>query len=343
MASQLLSIVIPTRDRAELLELSLRSVFEQQDRVPNVIVSDNSTSDIPALQSLQKRYKFSYVRQSGKLNMTEHHNICLQLAPTPWILLLHDDDELYPNILGKLESWLAKCGTAGVAVGGIQYINRDGTARGTWLPDFDGTFSGEEIVLRLGLDYRVCPPGTLWNVSECRELGGFPSANGVANEQGLLLRLAFSPGVAVFPEIIGRYRVWSDQTTNFSTPKQAEYIVDCTIAESLAARNIGVSPAAADQLMDYMIWWVFRFAIPLFSKHPFFVSKLCRKCELSSPRNGQWRNRVKNEHPYLFWKPRRLSILLFVTAMRLFPLRVRQAIKVLPKYFARMIRNVAGV
>src|SRR5918996_4149579 len=154
MSSELLTIVISTRNRPEFLELCLRSVFDCQDVVPNVIVSDNSTSDLDVVQSLRKRYGFSYIRQSGNLSMTEHHNACLNLPRTPWALLLHDDDELFPNALSRLQAFLPDCNSAGVVIGGTQHIDAQGVARGVWIPETNGSVKGEEGVLRLGLDYR---------------------------------------------------------------------------------------------------------------------------------------------------------------------------------------------
>ena len=79
MNSELLTIVILSRDRPEFLEKCLRSVFEDQKVVPNVIVSDNSTRDHIGIKKLRSNYPFTYVRQSGQLSMTEHHNACLEL------------------------------------------------------------------------------------------------------------------------------------------------------------------------------------------------------------------------------------------------------------------------
>jgi hypothetical protein len=52
VSPELLTIVIPTRDRPELLETCLRSVFENQVSVP-VIVSDNSIRSHSAIAALQ--------------------------------------------------------------------------------------------------------------------------------------------------------------------------------------------------------------------------------------------------------------------------------------------------
>jgi SAM-dependent methyltransferase len=326
--SELLTIVIPTRNRLDFLEDCLKSVFDRQTTIPKVIVSDNSTSDAPGMEILRKKYGFSYVRQSGNLSMTQHHNACLTFASTPWAMLLHDDDELYPNILEKMESLLARRDTAGLVVGGIEFIDQKGEPYGAWIPETGGSFKGEDIVLRLGLDFQVSPPGCIWNVETFKQVGGFPDANGPGADYTLVLRLAYSHGVRLFPEIIGRYRIGTQQATDYSTPERAEAILDCSITMAQLTRTIGVSPSAADQLVDYMTWWIFRLtAASLLRDHPFFVSRMCRKCELASPANGVWRERIRSEYPFLFWRPQWLSITLYKIAMIFVPAPARQLLR----------------
>ncbi|HEX2226025.1 MAG TPA: glycosyltransferase family A protein, partial [Candidatus Binatia bacterium] len=269
MITDLLTIVIPTRNRPEFLELCLRSVFDWQETVPNVIVSDNSTFDVDAIQALRKRYGFSYVRQSGQLCMTDHHNACLNLPRTPWALLLHDDDELSPNILPRLESYLASCEDAGLVVGGTQWIDQNGKSDGVWIPDTDGTFRGEEGVLRLGLDFQAYPPSCIWNLEAFRQAGAFPDANGASADYTLTLRVAYVHGVKFVPTVVGRYRIGSQQATDYSTPERAEATLDLSIKMAQLTRNIGVSREVADQLVDYMTWWIFRIvAASLLDSHP---------------------------------------------------------------------------
>ena len=107
MRDDLLTIVIPTRDRSELLALCPRSVFEDQPSVPRVIISGNSTRDHPAVQTLQRRYRFASVRQSGSQSAAEHLNVCLRMPTSRWVLQLHDDDELCSATLGTLQEFLA--------------------------------------------------------------------------------------------------------------------------------------------------------------------------------------------------------------------------------------------
>ena len=37
-------------------------------------------------------------------------------------------------------------------------IDERGNSRGVWMPETNGTVKGEEGALRLGLDFRACPP-----------------------------------------------------------------------------------------------------------------------------------------------------------------------------------------
>jgi hypothetical protein len=327
MPTSLLTIVVPTRDRPDLLELCLRSVFERQEDTPQVIVSDNSTKDLPGIDRLRSKYPFFYVRQSGKLSMVEHHNACLKLASTPWALLLHDDDELRPYIVGKINSFLATCNNAGLVVGGTEFIDQEGVSRGSWVPDTNGCLKGEDGVRRLGLDYRAFPPSSIWNVTAFQQVGAFPDADGAGADYTLALRLAYSYGVTFLPEIIGRYRVGAQQATDYSTPERAEATLDLSIKMAQMTRTIGVSATVADQLVDYMTWWIFRIiAGSALDAHPFFVARLCRKCMLVTPPEGPWRNHVRGEYPYLFWRPQWLAMLLF-KARVLLPRPVRQRLR----------------
>lgn len=327
MISKLLTIVIPTRNRPDFLESCLQSVFERQTTIPKVIVSDNSTAQLPGIDILRRKYEFTYIRQSGTLSMTDHHNACLGLPSTPWAFLLHDDDELFPNILEKLDSVLSDTADVGIVIGGIEFIDEKGSTRGAWIPETTERIRGEEGVLRLGLDFRASPPGCIWNVPAFQQVGGFPDANGTSADQTLVLRLTFSHGAKLLPQIVGRYRIGAQQITDYSTPERAEYILDCTIQMARLTRTIGVSQKVADQLVDYMIWWIFRIAAGnLFLDHPFFVSRLFYKCLLETPPTGYWKSRVKLEYPLLFVRPQWFSLFLYKTAKKFLPVFIRRAL-----------------
>jgi glycosyltransferase involved in cell wall biosynthesis len=300
-----LTIVIPTRDRPDLLEKCLNSVYVCQTTIPTVVVSDNSTRDHPIIDTFRRRYGFDYVRQSGNLSQTDHINVCcLKLPESPWVLLLHDDDELYPECLGPLQAFLANCHAIGIVVAGIQFIDYEGVVQKEWTPDADRMLRGEEALLQLGLNWHARPPGMILNVAECRRFGGFIDICGTAADYTLAVQLAYSAGLAFFPALVGRYRQGQQQLTDFSTPEKSSAWLEFSIRLAEQAAPPGCSRDAAEQIIDYMTWWTFLgIASHWFSSHPPLVINLARKGLRRSPRCGVWQTRVRREYPFLYWQP----------------------------------------
>lgn len=319
MNLELLTIVIPTRNRPEMLEKCLRSVYEGQTRVPKVIVSDNSTYDDSMIEPLRRKYGFLYVRQTGHLTMIEHWNKCvLGLPATRWVLMLHDDDELYPDVIGKLETFLAGHKDVGIVVGGIQFINQRGEAQREWVPQANGTLREEEALLRLGLDWGVRPPGMIFNVAASRALGGFPEIEGLPGDYSFALELAYKHGVAFYQELVGRYRHSTDQFTNYATPEKTIAHLDYSRKQGEFVRTFGCSAVAADMIVDYITWWPFLTLAPrLLKSHPSFLFELAQKFLRHSPPGGEWQLRAKRQYSFLFWRPQWLAWAFFVQRRRL--------------------------
>jgi hypothetical protein len=313
MNSGLLTIVIPTRDRPELLELCLRSIFECQTAIPNVILSDNSTRNYSAIDALRCKYGFTYVRQSGEMSMTDHHNACLGLASTHWIMLLHDDDELDPDSLGKIEPFLAECEDVGIIVGGLQYIDLQGKVDREWIPETNGTFKAEDAVLRLALAWHARSPNTVFDAAKGRDIGGFLDIDGVAGDYAFFCRLAYSYDVAFLPERIGRYRSGHEQATNLSTPDKVEKFIRISARMgSELIQAIGCSETTADRLIDDRVWAYFVWVAPHWlDSDPAFLFMLCQECLRLSPKRATWQAIARREYPLLFWRPRWLARLLF--------------------------------
>ncbi len=105
MSSPLISVVIPTRNRAHLLELALRSALEQQGFSDyEVIVSDNSpkaTAKVVADQ-WSGHDKLRYVNTGEDLDVYGSWNFALEQASGRYTFLLADDDCLMPRGLATL-------------------------------------------------------------------------------------------------------------------------------------------------------------------------------------------------------------------------------------------------
>jgi hypothetical protein len=319
MTPNALTISIPTRDRPALLEKCLNSIYANQSTIPEVVVSDNSVKDHPIIETFRRRYGFKYVRQSGHLSQPAHMNVCcLELPDTQWVLLLHDDDELYPGCLAGLHEFLSRCDSIGIVVAGIQFIDFGSRVQKQWTPAAESTLRGEEALLRLGLDWRARPPGMILNVAACRRIGGFIDVCGSAADYTLAIQLAYGEGLAFFPALVGRYRQGPQQLTDFSTPEKGSAWLEYSIQQAERTQTIGCSTESAKRVLDYLTWWPFLGVAPqLLPAHPFHVFELTHKCLRRSPYLGEWQIRVRRQYPLMFWRPIWLACMLYLLTRKL--------------------------
>ncbi len=294
----MLTIVIPTRNRPALLELCLRSVYEGQPEVPNVIVSDNSSSEFGEIDELRQRYGFTYVRQSGQISMTDHFNTCLRLPPTPWMMLLHDDDELCPTAL-RMAALLPKYENVGLVVGGCQYIDADGKAYWEWIAEGRTILRGEDALFRLGIDFHARSPNTIFRAALGHGIGGFADIRGLAADYTFFCRLAYQHGIAFVADRLGRYRWGHEQATDFASPARAEAHVRYCVEMVRLLRSTGA--AVVDRLIDHMAWGLFLFhAAQWRDSEPGFLTGLLEQCLRLSPQLGGMQMRARREYPWLF-------------------------------------------
>ncbi|WP_376742692.1 glycosyltransferase [Ensifer canadensis] len=101
------SVIIPTRDRADLLEACLKGLFESTDGVDlDVIVIDNDSSEPAALALMDRYEKAGRIRRlplPGGFNFSRACNLGVEASRNEFILLLNNDVEpLQPGWLSNL-------------------------------------------------------------------------------------------------------------------------------------------------------------------------------------------------------------------------------------------------
>jgi len=108
----LISIVIPTFDRLDLLKEAVESALFQKDfKDFEIIVVDNNDSSLHAaeVEQLFDTYNDSrlfYYHNEINIGMTGNWNRCIELARGEWISILHDDDLLHPAFLYEISNVL---------------------------------------------------------------------------------------------------------------------------------------------------------------------------------------------------------------------------------------------
>lgn len=98
-----MTIIVPTRERADTLLYCLKTITSQNDaRLLEIIVSDNCSS--PATKKVVDSFNDSrirYIRPGKRLGMSEHWEFALAHARGDWITIIGDDDGLLPNAVEK--------------------------------------------------------------------------------------------------------------------------------------------------------------------------------------------------------------------------------------------------
>lgn len=103
--SPLVSVCIPTYNRASLLEQAIQSVLAQTLENFELLVSDNaSTDDTEAVVKSFDDPRIRYVRNETNLGHWANYSRCLQLARGAYLTMLSDDDIMMPeNIAAKAD------------------------------------------------------------------------------------------------------------------------------------------------------------------------------------------------------------------------------------------------
>lgn len=151
MANPKITVVIPTRERCEVLEASLRTVTAQDYDNLEIIVSDNfSGDDTPNVVARANDPRIRYINPGRRLGMSSHWEFALAQVHTGWVTFLGDDDGLLPRALRTIAAAIAATGARAIGSRLCMY---------DW-PGVMGRASGQLIVpLGSGIEMR---PSKRW-------------------------------------------------------------------------------------------------------------------------------------------------------------------------------------
>jgi glycosyltransferase involved in cell wall biosynthesis len=105
--SPLLSVIIPTRERAGTLRYTLATALQQESRDYEVVVSDNASEDgtrqvVGAINDARVRY----FHTGRRLSMCDNYEFALNCARGTYVVMIGDDDAVIPSKLDFLLSHL---------------------------------------------------------------------------------------------------------------------------------------------------------------------------------------------------------------------------------------------
>jgi glycosyltransferase involved in cell wall biosynthesis len=212
----LLSVTMPTRNRAELLERALRSVVGAVGPVAGqveVAVSDGSDGDASGavVHRLLTGWAggYRYVWNRPPLPLVDNMNRAVEISTGQWVMQLDDDDYLLP---GAGEAMLDAIRRAGpdeaVLLFGVQIVDGDGVRQREQRFRREQYLEPKEALRRLLRNSSfVREPTAVVRRTAMEEEGLFDTSVGGATDTDMWVRLFSRYGVRCLPEATCAYTI----------------------------------------------------------------------------------------------------------------------------------------
>lgn len=95
------SVIIPTYNRAHLIQKSIRSVLNQTYKNLELIIVDDSTDDTEIKVKEIKDERLIYIKNQQRMGVSKARNMAIEISTGELIAFQDSDDEWYPDKLEK--------------------------------------------------------------------------------------------------------------------------------------------------------------------------------------------------------------------------------------------------
>ncbi|MFQ5426793.1 MAG: glycosyltransferase family 2 protein [Gaiellales bacterium] len=207
------TVLIPTRNRAQLLRGALDSVLAQTFTDFSVLVSDNaSDDDTRAMVESIEDPRVRYSRSERDVGLVGNFNRCLDQADGDYLLVLCDDDQLRPDHLATTVPVLDENPSVGVVYTAVDKLGAHGELvepAASWNGlDTDLIEPSIEFIRRSMSTYhsRLALSSSLIRASAI-PADGFREIDGVVCDLGLWLRVGLDHDIAFVAQPLAGLRV----------------------------------------------------------------------------------------------------------------------------------------
>jgi glycosyltransferase involved in cell wall biosynthesis len=196
MKNPLVSFIIATRNRADLLPFSIESAIRQTyENIEIIIIDDYSTdktiSVIEALKQKDKRIR-SY-RTESNVGPGKARNIGIYHAFGQYIAILDDDDISFPDRICEQVKILEERSQIGLVFCSLAWVDKEGNPY-QYFPEtaYDNCYLDPDLVFRqLYLEEKKIPHVTIMFRKEIfMEIGGYPESIWIGEDRFMLMKWA---------------------------------------------------------------------------------------------------------------------------------------------------------
>lgn len=237
------TIVIPTRNRCDLLKETIASVFAQTYAQWELIVVDDASDDQTAswLKSLTDN-RVQTIRFGHRSERSDARNTGLRAAKGPYILFLDDDDLLSTKALQVQVGALEASPTAVMSIGGYVIFDEYGGRRTRRI-----VRRGRVTNIYQDLLFGWIPVSgqCLLRTEVIRSVNGWDRTLIPIEDHGLWLRIARLPPVVLLPDLVLLYRIHRGQ---WRPRNLSQMMTD--VREKAVATLHGTERARADRVLE---------------------------------------------------------------------------------------------
>lgn len=213
----LLSVVIPTYNRADYITQTIESVLQQTYENIEIIVIDDGSTDDTADVVLRFGRKVRYVRQeNAERGASRNHG--LRLANGDYIAFLDSDDLWLPGKAAVGIQFLHGRPAVGLICTDAIEIDGEGKERRILRA---GGLSGK-VTGKLLQNNFVIMPTHIARASVVRQIGGFREERELSGSEDweMWVRLSLIADIAYVPEVTAKYRVHTANTMSSAAGMQ---------------------------------------------------------------------------------------------------------------------------
>jgi glycosyltransferase involved in cell wall biosynthesis len=242
----LLSITMPTRNRAGLLERALRSVVSATAPVAEPIeVAVSDGSDDESTGAVVRRLLADwpgghpYVWNRPHLPLVENMNRAVEMSAGEWVMQLDDDDYLLPGAGAAMVDAIHRAGPGeSVLLFGVQIVDRDGVCLREQTFGREQYLEPREALQRvLRNSSFVREPAVVVRRTALEREGLFDTTVGGATDTDMWVRLFSRYGVRCLPQATCAYTIHEAAATtgmwNPGTISAAGQIFDRAVARGV--------------------------------------------------------------------------------------------------------------
>jgi glycosyltransferase involved in cell wall biosynthesis len=203
------SVCIPAHNAAGFLAETIESALAQTWGDYDLLVCDNaSTDETPAICARYASRGLRYQRFDELVGQAGNWNRCCDLAPGRLVVLLHADDLLEPDHLGRAVALMENHPGVALTHCSIRHISSDGREIGLRrLFSADRVVEGKEFFDRMLVEgCLINPAGVMMRATALRRAGRFSEQIRWGVDWHMWLRLCLQGDIAYIAEPLARYR-----------------------------------------------------------------------------------------------------------------------------------------